>query len=118
MNTKKIVTLVGVIATLFLGGCVATPYYGSAGYSSGGYYGGSGYYGRTGYGYGYRPAIRSNLYFGGHRHSGYRPSYGGHRHSQGVRGHIGRGNYRGGHSHFGGKHRGGHGGHRGHRGHR
>jgi len=116
MNTKKMITLLGVVAMLLLGGCVATPYYGgSVGYSSGGYYGGSGYYGsRAGYGYGYRPAIpavRSNLYFGGHRHSGHRHIHHGHRHSHGHRGHH-RG---GGHGHFGG-HRGGGHGHRGHRG--
>src|SRR5690606_34274800 len=98
MNTKRMVIVLGVISILFLGGCVVTPYHGSVGYSSG-YYGGSayygggaGYYGRSpgySYRYGNRPAIRSNIFFGGgHRHIQRGHSYRGHRHHGGGQGHF------------------------------
>jgi hypothetical protein len=114
MNAKKILILSAVIAILSLSGCVATPYYGGAGYYRG-----------AAYGYGYQPSFSINhrhpggyTYYnnghrylhGGHKHfvGGQRYIGGGHRHSIGVHGHIGRG-----HKHFGGTHRGG--SHRGHR---
>jgi len=65
MNAKKILTLSAVIGILFLGGCMATPYYG-----------GTGYYRGTAYGYGYQPSFFVNqryiggytYYNSGHRH--------------------------------------------------
>lgn len=99
MNTKKTLIVAVIVGLLFLTGCVATPYYGSAGYYRG-----------TAYGYGYQPSIYYSTqgyvntprhYIGGHIHhnGGHKHFIGSHRHS-------------GGHKHFGG-HRGG--GHRGHR---
>jgi hypothetical protein len=92
MNPKKILTIFAVPGILFLGGCMATLYYG-----------GTGYYGAATYGYGYRPSIYTNYdyryqpsYYGsqsyiggytyydsGHRHGGHKHIHGGHRHNGG-----------------------------------
>lgn len=103
MDNKKTLIIAAVIGLLLLGGCVATPYYGSAGYYRGASYGyqASPYYGSYGY-----TAPRSygapNYYIGGriNLHGGHKHGIGGHRH------------WGGGHQHFGGGHRGrGHGRH-------
>jgi len=91
MRIRKIVILLAVIGSLFLGGCIATPYYG-----------GTGYYRSTVQSYGYQPSFYGNYSTIG----GYSYYNSGHRHSIGGYGHFG-----GGHKHFHGGHRGG--GHRG-----
>lgn len=93
MNARKILILFSVIGILFLGGCVATPYYG-----------GSGYYRSAVYGYGYQPPFYVNQgYIGGYRHfdNGHRHFDSGHKHFIGGHRHSGGG-------HRGGSHRGGH----------
>ncbi|TXI17475.1 MAG: hypothetical protein E6Q62_08930 [Nitrosomonas sp.] len=97
MNTKKVFMLVGILASLILGGCVATPYYGNAGYYRSGVYG-----------YGHQPYYRGQNYMGTYTRQpfigGYIRFNGGHRHFFG-------GNRHGhNHGHFGWR-----GGHRGHR---
>lgn len=114
MNAKKILILSAVIGILFLGGCVATPYYGETGYYRG-----------TAYGYGYQPPFFVNqryiggytYYNSGHRHlsggykhfiGGQRHFDGGYRHSIGVHRHTGSGYKHFSEGHRGGNHRGGH----------
>ncbi|MBL8496328.1 hypothetical protein ABF87_07805 [Nitrosomonas sp. JL21] len=102
MTTKKILVYAMVIGSLFLGGCVATPYYGSSGYIGRTVYGTSypSYFGNFGYVY-RQPIMSGHIHLGnGHRHF----MSGGHSHH----GHHG-------HRHFGGGHGHHHGGHRGHR---
>lgn len=102
MNTKRIFTLLAIVAILFLSGCVAPPYYG-----------GTGYYSGVGVSTSYRfqPSFYGNQrMFGGHRHfrSSHRVS-GHRRHSNTHRGGHHRGHnvgHRGGHRSRGGGHRG------------
>ncbi len=99
MNAKKILISVVIIESLFLGGCVATPYYGNPGYFGSTVYGNRfpPYYGN----YSYMRTYSRQPIFSGHIHldGGHRHYIGGHRHH--------------GHKHFGGSHwRGGHRGHR------
>lgn len=101
MTIKKILVYATVIGSLLLGGCVATPYYGSSGYIGRTVYGTSypSYFGNFGYSY-RQPIMNGHIHLrdghrhsigGGHRHHGHR-HFGhshnhGHRHSHGHRGH-------------------------------
>ena len=107
MSTQRILIPLAFVAIIFLGGCVATPYYGGTGYYRGAAYGYSyqpSYYAGQGYmggGFGY--PNRGHRHNHGHMHQGgeYRPFAGDHRHIGGGHRHHGRG-------HWGGGHRGGH----------
>lgn len=107
MTIKKILVHMLIVGSLFLGGCVATPYYGSSGYMGRTVYGSSypSYFGNFGYTY-RQPIMSGHIHLGnGHRHF-----LGGHRHHDHR--HFGWGGHGHRHSHGHGHH---HGGHRGHR---